>query len=127
MEDFFFAKFRNNSAGRLKNASGKSKKQRKKHGKFTKTSHGSQGGKGLHEAQSNEHKRNWNDKKWDRASGYGTYDRTRDGLNFEIVNGRIVPIDKKKSIILERIREILSAVESKTLTRDCRSRNSARW
>ena len=52
--------------------------------------------KGFSEAQSNEHKRNWNDKKWDRASGYGTYDRTRDGLNFEIVNGRIVPIDKKK-------------------------------
>lgn len=64
--------------------------------------------KGFSEAQSNEHKRNWNDKKWDRASGYGTYDRTRDGLNFEIVNGKIVPVDKKRSIP-ERIREILSA------------------
>ena len=72
--------------------------------------------KGFTEAQSDEHKRNWDDKKWGRASGYGTYDRTRDSLNFEIVNGKIVPIDKKKSI-----------PAPKTLTKDCRSRNSARW
>lgn len=64
--------------------------------------------KGFTEAQSDEHKRNWDDKKWGRASGYGAYDRTRDGLNFEIVKGKIVPLDKTKSIP-ERIREILSA------------------
>lgn len=64
--------------------------------------------KGFSEAQSNEHKRNWDDKKWGRAMGYGAYDRTRDGLNFEIINGKIVPVDKKKSIP-DRIRDILSA------------------
>ena len=64
--------------------------------------------KGFTEAQSDEHKRNWDDKKWGRASGYGAYDRTRDGLNFEIVKGKIIPLDKKKSIP-GRIREILSA------------------
>lgn len=64
--------------------------------------------KGFTEAQSNEHKRNWDDKKWKRASGYGAYDCTRDGLNFEIVKGKIVPVDKKKSIP-DCIREILSA------------------
>ncbi len=64
--------------------------------------------KGFTEAQSNEHKRNWDDKKWGRALGYGAYDRTRDGLNFEIVKGKIVPVDKKISIP-DRIREILSA------------------
>lgn len=54
--------------------------------------------KGFTEAQSDEHKRNWGDKKWERAKGYGTYDRTRERLNFEIVNGKIVPINKSKSI-----------------------------
>lgn len=64
--------------------------------------------KGFSEAQSDEHKRNWDDKKWGRAMGYGAYDRTREHLNFEIVDGRIVPVDNKKSIP-DRIREILSA------------------
>lgn len=64
--------------------------------------------KGFTEAQSDEHKRNWDDKKWTHAKGYGTYDRTRERLNFEIVGGRITSIDKRKSIP-ERIREILSS------------------
>lgn len=38
----------------------------------------------------------------------GNYDRTRERLNFEILKGKIISIDKEKTIP-ERIREILSA------------------
>lgn len=55
-------------------------------------------GKGFSAKQSDEHTRNWKDAKWQRAAGYGAYDRTREHLNFEIVGGKIVPIDKQRSI-----------------------------
>jgi hypothetical protein len=65
-------------------------------------------GKGFTTAQSNEHTRNWTDKGWNQATKIGNYDRTRVGLNFEIVGGKVVPIDKSRSIPL-RIKEILAA------------------
>jgi hypothetical protein len=64
--------------------------------------------KGFNASEGNEHQRNWNDKKWDRVTSYGNYDRTRDSLNFEIVNGKIQPIDKTKSIP-QRIQASLDA------------------
>ncbi len=62
--------------------------------------------KGFNAREGNEHQRNWDDKKWDHAASYGTYDRTRSQLNFEIVKGRIQPIDTSKSIP-DRIKESL--------------------
>jgi predicted nucleic acid-binding Zn-ribbon protein len=64
--------------------------------------------KGFNPSEGNEHQRNWNDKKWGHAASYGNYDRTRDQLNFEIVDGKIQPIDKTKSIP-ERIKASLQA------------------
>ena len=64
--------------------------------------------KGFNASEGNEHQRNWNDKKWSRVTGYGMYDRTRSALNFEIVKGKVQPIDAKKSIP-ERIKESLSS------------------
>ena len=57
-------------------------------------------GKGFTTAQRNEHTRNWTDKGWNQATKIGNYDRTRVGLNFEIVGGKVVPIDKSRSIPL---------------------------
>jgi hypothetical protein len=62
--------------------------------------------KGFNASEGNEHQRNWNDKKWSRVTSYGNYDRTRDKLNFEIVKGKLHPIDKTKSIP-ERIKALL--------------------
>jgi uncharacterized coiled-coil protein SlyX len=64
--------------------------------------------KGFNAREGNEHQRNWNDKKWGHAASYGAYDRTRDKLNFEIVKGKIQPIDKTKSIP-ERIKASLDS------------------
>lgn len=64
--------------------------------------------KGFSQAQSDEHKRNWSDKRWDVGKSYGAYDRTREHLNFEIVKGKIVPVDKTKSVP-ERIKESLAS------------------
>lgn len=64
-------------------------------------------GKGFSAKQSDEHTRNWKDSKWERAAGYGAYDRTREHLNFEIVGGKILPIEKQKSIP-QRIAENLA-------------------
>lgn len=65
-------------------------------------------GKGFTTAQSNEHKRNWSEKGWEHAVRIGNYDRTREHLNFEIVDGKIVKVDKTKSIP-QRIAEILQS------------------
>ncbi len=62
--------------------------------------------KGFNAREGNEHQRNWDDKKWGHAASYGTYDRTRSKLNFEIVKGRVQPIDTSKSIP-DRISESL--------------------
>lgn len=59
-------------------------------------------------AQSDEHTRRWSDKRWETGKGYGAYDRTREHLNFEIVKGKITPVNKEKSIP-ERIRENIAA------------------
>ena len=65
-------------------------------------------GKGFSAAQSNEHTRNWTEKGWQQATRTGNYDRTRERLNFEILNGTVTSVDKQKTIP-KRIREILSA------------------
>ena len=63
--------------------------------------------KGMTEAQSNEHKRNWTDKGWQNALSKGNYDPSRERLNFELVKGGVVkPVDKSLSIP-ERIEKIL--------------------
>ena len=63
--------------------------------------------KGMTEAQSNEHKRNWTDKGWQNALSKGNYDPSRERLNFELVKGGVVkPVDKSLSIP-ERIAKIL--------------------
>ena len=63
-------------------------------------------GKGFSSAQSNEHTRNWTEKGWQQAIRIGNYDRSREHLNFEIVNGVLTSIDKEKSIP-QRIKEML--------------------
>ncbi len=65
-------------------------------------------GKGFSSAQSNEHTRNWTEKGWQQAIRIGNYDRSREHLNFEIVNGVLTAIDKEKSIP-QRIKEMLQA------------------
>ena len=63
--------------------------------------------KGMTEAQSNEHKRNWTDKGWQNALSKGNYDPSRERLNFELVKGGVVkPVNKSLSIP-ERIAKIL--------------------
>ena len=55
--------------------------------------------KGFTVQESNEHRRNWDDHRWERALNEGNYDLSRQHLNFEIVKGgKIQPIDKSKSI-----------------------------
>ena len=58
--------------------------------------------KGITTAQSNEHLRNRSEKASEKAAEYamkkGNYDPTREHLNFEIVNGKVRPVDKSRSI-----------------------------
>ena len=55
--------------------------------------------KGFTVQESNEHRRNWDDHRWQRALNEGNYDLSRQHLNFEIVKGgKIQPIDKTKTI-----------------------------
>lgn len=55
--------------------------------------------KGFTVQESNEHRRNWDGHRWERALHEGNYDLTRQHLNFEIVKGgKIQPIDKSKTI-----------------------------
>lgn len=58
-------------------------------------------------AQSNEHLRNMTEKGWQSWSTLPHHDRTRSHLNFEIIDGKVVPINTSKSIP-ERISEILN-------------------
>ena len=57
---------------------------------------------------SNEQLRNWSDRGWDQAMKEGNYDRSRERLNFEIQNGRIIPIQKSHSLP-DRMAENLAA------------------
>ena len=54
--------------------------------------------KGITTAQSNEHLRNRSEKAAEYALKKGNYDPTREHLNFEIVNGKVRPVDKSRSI-----------------------------
>ena len=54
--------------------------------------------KGITTAQSDEHQRRWTEKGWQHAVGSGNYDPTREHLNFEIVRGKVQPVDKRTSI-----------------------------
>ena len=54
--------------------------------------------KGITTAQSNEHLRNRSEKAAEYAMKKGNYDPTREHLNFEIVNGKVRPVDKSRSI-----------------------------
>ena len=56
------------------------------------------GRKGMSAGQSREHQRAWSEKAWNMALAKGNFDRSREHLNFEIVGGKIQPIDKSKSI-----------------------------
>ena len=55
--------------------------------------------KGFTTAQSNEHQRRWTEKGWESANENGRIDRTRVGLNFEVVKGgKVQAVDQSKSI-----------------------------
>ena len=54
--------------------------------------------KGITTAQSDEHQRRWTEKGWSHATATGNYDPSRTHLNFEIVHGKVQPIDKSRSI-----------------------------
>lgn len=62
--------------------------------------------KGITTSQSNEHQRRWTEKGWEQALEKGNYDPSREHLNFEIVSGKVRPVDKNRSIP-ERMAEIL--------------------
>ena len=62
--------------------------------------------KGITTSQSNEHQRRWTEKGWEQALEKGNYDPSREHLNFEIVSGKVRPVDKSRSIP-ERMVEIL--------------------
>lgn len=57
---------------------------------------------------SNEQLRNWTDRGWDQAMKEGNYDRSREHLNFEIQNGKVIPIQKNHSLP-DRMAENLAA------------------
>ncbi len=64
---------------------------------------------GFTTAQSNEHQRRWTEKGWESANANGRIDRTRVGLNFEIVRGgKVQAVDTSKSIP-EKFRENLES------------------
>ena len=49
--------------------------------------------KGFTTAQSNEHQRNWTQRGWESANENGRIDRTRVGLNFEVVPEPVHPAE----------------------------------
>ena len=58
---------------------------------------------------SNEVLRRWTDKGYDMAVKEGNYDRSREHLNFEIVNGgKLVPVDKSRPLD-QRMAEMLAS------------------
>ena len=76
--------------------------------------------KGFTTAQSNEHQRNWTERGWECANENGRIDRTRVGLNFEVVRGGVVqPVDRTRSIP-QKLRESLESREIRDPNRDCR-------
>ncbi len=64
-------------------------------------------GMGMTRSQSNEHLRNYNRRAYENKMK-GNFDPTREHLNFEIVKGEGVPVNKTKSI-LQRIKENLAS------------------
>ena len=64
---------------------------------------------GFTTAQSNEHQRRWTENGWESANANGRIDRSRVGLNFEIVKGgKVQPVDQSRSIV-EKFRDNLSS------------------
>lgn len=53
---------------------------------------------GITSAQSDEHQRNWDEAQWEHAAAEGNYDRSREGLNFEIHDGREQPVDRSENL-----------------------------
>lgn len=64
-------------------------------------------GMGMTRSQSNEHLRNYNQRAYENKMT-GNFDPTREHLNFEIVKGELVPVNKAKSIP-QRIKENLAS------------------
>ena len=76
--------------------------------------------KGFTTAQSNEHQRNWTERGWESANENGRIDRTRVGLNFEVVRGGVVqPVDRSKSIP-QKLRENLESRDIRDPNEECR-------
>ena len=64
---------------------------------------------GFTTAQSNEHQRRWTENGWEKANANGRIDRSRVGLNFEIVRGgKVQAVDRSRSIP-EKFRENLAS------------------
>ena len=64
---------------------------------------------GFTTAQSNEHQRRWTENGWEKANANGRIDRSRVGLNFEIVRGgKVQAVDPSRSIP-EKFRENLAS------------------
>ena len=64
---------------------------------------------GFTTAQSNEHQRRWTENGWESANANGRIDRSRVGLNFEIVRGgKVQPVDQSRSIA-EKFRDNLAS------------------
>ena len=82
--------------------------------------------KGITTSQSNEHQRRWTEKGWEQALEKGNYDPSREHLNFEIVSGKVRPVDKSRSIP-ERMAEILDRRGIKDPNEGWTNRNTARW
>ena len=80
--------------------------------------------KGITTAQSNEHLRNRSEKAAEYAMKKGNYDPTREHLNFEIVNGKVRPVDKSRSIP-DRMADSLR--QRGTRTKDWWNPSTGRW
>lgn len=63
--------------------------------------------KGFSSGQSDEHQRRWSEQAWEHALKKGSYDRSREHLNFEIIRGGVIrPVDKSIRIT-ERMSNVL--------------------
>lgn len=82
--------------------------------------------KGITTAQSNEHLRNRSEKAAEYAMKKGNYDPTREHLNFEIVNGKVRPVDKSRSIP-DRMADSLRQRVLRTRTKDWWNPSTGRW
>lgn len=82
--------------------------------------------KGITTAQSNEHLRNRSEKAAEYAMKKGNYDPTREHLNFEIVNGKVRPVDKAGVFRIGWPTVSVSGV-LRTRTKDWWNPSTGRW